>query len=113
VTKEYVVAGQAAPAADTDHELYAVPAGNSFVASTLTVANRDKTGDAAEYRVAIVPDGETLAAKHYIKFDEFLDRRESVPLTLGLSLPAGCKVFVRASTANLSFSLFGVKISAA
>lgn len=106
--KNYTVAGQAAPAADTDTVLFTVGVGRYFVVSTLMVTNRDKVGDAAEYRIAVVPKGEVLATKHYIKYDDFIDQRESIPLTLGIALPAEARVYVRASTANLSFSLFGV-----
>lgn len=106
--RNYACVGQVAPAADTDTLIYEVLAARYFVASTLMITNRDKVGDAAEFRVAIVPAGETLAAKHYIKYDEFIDQRESIPLTLGLSLQAGVKIYVRGSTANLSFSLFGL-----
>jgi len=109
----YVIAGQAAPAANTDATLYTVGAGKSFAASSLAVVNRDKTvgADAAEFRIAIVPSGDTLAAKHYIEFDKFLDLRESIKLIMGMTLPAGCSVIVRSSTANLSFTLFGAEIT--
>jgi hypothetical protein len=109
----YIVAGQAAPAAATDHTLYTVPAGKQFVASTLNCANRDKTGDPAEIRIAIVPTGETLANKHFIEYDRILDQRESFPKTIGVTLPAGCAVIVRSSTANVSFSLFGAEVTPA
>lgn len=106
--KNYTIAGHVAPPADTDTTLFTVAIGRYFVASTLVVTNRDKTGDAAEFRIAVVPKGEVLANKHFIKYDDFIDQRESISLTLGIALPAEASVIVRSSTANLSFSLFGV-----
>ena len=110
----YAIAGQAAPVAATDTTLYTVEAATQFSASTLAVVNRDKTvgADAAEFRVAIVPQGDTLANKHYLEFDRFLEPRDSYKMTIGITLPAGASVIVRSSTANLSFSLFGAKITA-
>lgn len=109
----YIVAGQASPAAATDTTLYTVPAGKQFVMSSLSVVNRDKVGDAAEFRIAIVPSGDTLGNKHYIEYDKILDQRESITKMFGATLPAGCVVVVRSSTANLSFSLFGSEITPA
>lgn len=111
--RNYALVGQSAPTANTDTLIYTVGATLYFVASTLMVTNRDTAGDAAEFRVAVVPPGDTLGSKHYIKYDEFIDQRESIALTLGLSMQAGCSIYVRGSTANLSFSLFGLEAKAA
>ena len=109
--KVYKISGQAAPAADTDTVLYTVPALTSFVQSTLSICNRDKTGLIAEFRVAVVPSGESLSNKHYLRYDELIDFRASKTMTLGFTLATGDKVYVRASSPNLSFSLFGAELS--
>lgn len=109
----YIIAGQAAPLAATDTVIYTVPAGKQFVMSALTAVNRDKVGDAAEIRLAIVPSGDTLGNKHYVVYDRILDQREEFVKNGIATLPAGTAVHVQASTANVSFSLFGAEISPA
>ena len=111
MAKAYKIAGQLAPAADTNSILYTVPANGSFVESTLSVCNRNKTGTIAAFRIAVVPSGGTLSDAHYLVYDDLLDSRKSRFLTLGLSLGAGDQVYVRSSTSELSFSLFGVELT--
>jgi hypothetical protein len=112
VTKSYKIAGQAAPSATTNTTLYTVPADTTFIASTLCLVNRDTSGAASAFRVAVVKNGETIDTKHYIEYDKLLESRGSRKLTLGMSLSAGDAIVVYADTANLSFSLFGVEITA-
>ena len=109
--KAYKVAGQAIPEASTDTVLYTVPANSNFVESTLSICNQDISTSAIRYRVAIVPSGQTLAAKHYIVFDKLLGTADSKFLTLGLSLGPGDMVYVRSSSSTTSFSLFGVELA--
>lgn len=104
----YKVLGQLAPGATTDTTLYTVPAGKDAIVSTLIVANRAST--LASFRIAIRPAGETLADKHYIAFDVALAASDSITLTLGLTFSPSDVLTVRASTADLSFSVFGSEI---
>jgi len=107
----YKIAGQSAPAIDTDTTIYTVPAATQFVGSTISVCNRDAAGSPVAFRVAVVPSAETLATKHYLIYDELIDVRSSRRFTLGITLATGDKVIVRTDTANLSFTLFGSEIS--
>lgn len=106
----YKVLAQAAPAATTDTTLYTVPASTESVISTLIVANRAAT--AATFRIAIRPNGATLANEHYIAYDVAVGASDSTTLTLGLTVDAADVITVRASTADLSFSVFGSEITA-
>ncbi len=110
MAKGYKIAGQSAPAANTDTTVYTVPAGKSFVSSSLTICNRDAAA-AASYRVAVVPSGASLSNQHYIVYDKPIDNKNFTSLVLGLTLNEGDKVVVRSSSANLSFNLFGSEIS--
>lgn len=109
-TKTYKVLGQSAPAAATPTDLYVVPANTQSIISTLKIASRHAS-EAVAYRIAVVPSGETLATKHYQVYDKFLDPRDDRSMTIGISLRAGDKVVVYGSTADLSFSLFGVELT--
>lgn len=106
----YKVLGQSNPAATTDTTLYTVPSATSSVVSTLTICNQSTTADAT-YRVAIRPAGATLAASHYVVFDATVFAADTVILTIGMTLAATDVVTIRASTANVSFSLFGSEIT--
>jgi hypothetical protein len=59
------VLGQANPAGNTSTVLYTVPAMRKLLAALLIVCNSDITGIIATYSVAVVPSGQSLAAKHY------------------------------------------------
>jgi hypothetical protein len=104
----YMVLGQSAPAATTDTTLYTVPALKETIVSTLVVANRLAT--ASSFRVAVRPNGVTLANQHYIAYDVAVGPLDSTTLTLGLTLDATDVITVRSSSANLSFGLFGSEI---
>ena len=105
----YKVLGQSNPSATTATTLYTVPASTSAVASTLSVCNQGASS--ATFRVAVRPAGATLAATHYLVFDSSLTANDSAFLTLGITLATTDVVTVQASSASLSFSLFGSEIS--
>jgi glucose-6-phosphate dehydrogenase assembly protein OpcA len=106
----YKVLGQSAPSATSDTTLYTVPAATSAVVSTIVVANR--AGTNATYRIAIRPAGATLANQHYLAYDVTVGASDSTTLTLGITLAATDVITIYASTANLSFSVFGSEITA-
>jgi len=105
----YKVLGQSAPGATTATTLYTVPSATSAVVSTIVVANRAATS--ATYRIAIRPAGATLANQHYIAYDVAVNGGDSTTLTLGITLAATDVVTIYASTANLSFNVFGSEIT--
>ena len=106
----YKVLGRKASAATTMEELYAVPASSSSVVSSIVVANR--SASARTYRIAVKPaTGTTIADEHYIAYDVAIAANDSTALTLGMTLATTDVVRVYASTATLSFSLFGSEIS--
>jgi hypothetical protein len=105
----YKVLGQSAPSATTATDVYTVGAGKQAIVSTITVANRSAVN--VTYRIAIRPAGATLANQHYIAYDVTLLANDTTALTLGMTLTATDVVTVYASTANLSFGIFGSEIS--
>jgi hypothetical protein len=105
----YKVLGQSAPSATTNTDVYTVGAGKQAIVSTITVANRSAT--ARTYRIAVRPAGATLANEHYLAYDVALAANDTTALTLGITLTATDVVTVYASTADLSFGIFGSEIS--
>jgi len=105
----YKVLGQSAPSATTATDVYTVPSSTEAVVSTIFVCNRGAT--AATYRIAVRPDGATLANQHYLAYDAVILANDSVAITVGTTMDAADVVTVYASTANLSFNVFGSEIS--
>jgi hypothetical protein len=101
------VLGQVEPAATTVTTLYTVPALRTAVTSTLVVC--EKGAAAATYRIAVSVGGAAIYDSQYIAYDAALTANESKFLTIGLTLGAGDVVRVYASTADVTFSLFGVE----
>lgn len=109
MANDYKVLGQSAPSATTDTDLYTVPASTEAIVSTLFIANRG--GSAATYRVAVRPAGAAIDDEHYLFYDVSIDANSSVRVPAGIALAATDVVTVYASTADLSFSLFGSEIA--
>lgn len=109
MAQAYKVLAQSAPSATTNTDILTVGAGKSVVASTLSVCNRGTT--AATYRVAVRPTGTAIANQHYMIFDASIMPKDTVTLSVGITMATTDVLTVYASSANLSFSLFGAEIS--
>jgi hypothetical protein len=105
----YKTLGQAAPAATTSTDLYTVPAATSAIGSTLVVANRGAAS--ATFRVSVSLVGASIANKDYLIYDANLNGNQTATFTIGLTLATTDKVRVYASTADLSFNLFGTELA--
>jgi len=103
------VLAQSAPSATTNTDVYTVGSGKQAIISTITVCNR--AASTATYRIAIRPNAATLANEHYIVYDTQVPANDTISLTLGITVDAADVVTVYASTANLSFNLFGTEIA--
>jgi hypothetical protein len=86
-----------------------VPQGTQAVISTIVVANR--AASPATYRIAVASNAQGPANAEYIAYDVTVGASDSTTLTLGITLAASWQVYVYASTANLSFNVFGSEIS--
>jgi glucose-6-phosphate dehydrogenase assembly protein OpcA len=105
----YKVLGQSNPSATTATTLYTVPSATEAVVSTIVIANL--TATAATFRIAVRPNGATLANSQYIAYDITVGASDSTALTLGITLDATDIITVYASTANLTFTAFGSEIA--
>jgi len=106
----YKVLAQSAPSATTNTDVYTVGAGKQTTISTITVCNRNAT-TAATYRIAVRPDGATIANQHYVAYDTTVGPKDTVTWTIGITADASDVVTVYASSADLSFNIFGVEIA--
>jgi hypothetical protein len=105
----YKTLGQAAPAATTSTDLYTVPAATSAILSTIVITNRAATD--ATFRISQSLAGAVLANKDYIVYDATVPGSGFITLTLGITMATTDKLRVYASTANLSFNVFGTELS--
>ena len=105
----YKVLGQVNPAATTATTAYTVAAATEAIVSSIVVANQAAT--AGTYRVAVRPDGDTLAAEHYLAYDISLPANTSDTLTLGVTMDATDVITVYASSTDFSFNIFGSEIA--
>jgi hypothetical protein len=106
----YKVLGQIAPSATTATTLYTVPSATQVVVSTIVICNRSATSKT--FRLAVRPDGATLANQHYLAYDVSVGASDSTTLTLGITMDAGDIITAYASTTDLSFSAFGSEVTA-
>ena len=105
----YKVLGQSNPAANTNADLYTVPANTSSVCSTLVICNQ--AASAATFRVAVRPAGASIATQHYTSYDTNLNANDSITVTIGITLATTDVVTVRANTTTVSFNLFGSELT--
>ena len=103
------ILGQSAPAATTETALYTVPAARVTTCSTLVVCNRAAT--AATFRVTAAIAGAATTNAQYLFFDQVIDGNSTFTATIGITLATTDVVRVFASTANLSFNLFGAEVA--
>jgi hypothetical protein len=105
----YKVLAQSAPSATTATTLYTAGSGVQTVVSSITICNR--SASSATYRIAIRPNAETLATKHYIAFDRAIAANATETHVIGITVDAADVITIYASTADLSFNAYGVEIS--
>lgn len=105
----YKVLGQTAPASATLATLYTVPSSTQACVSTVSVCNTAAT--ATSYRIAVRPQGATVASQHYIAYDASIPGNDTTVLTIGISLGASDVVSCYATTNTLSFAAFGAEIT--
>lgn len=105
----YKILGQSAPAATTEVDLYTVPAATDAVVSTVTVCNRGTAS--GTFRIYVSPAGAATADANYIFYDATLAAKQTLTVTLGITLDATDELRVYASSADFSFNAFGSEIA--
>ena len=103
----YKVLGQTGDAS-TAVDIYTAT-GVEAIVSTLVVCNRSAASKT--FDISVRPAGATEANQHYIAKGTNIGANDSITLTLGITLEATDVITVTASTADVSFSVFGTEIS--
>lgn len=105
----YKVLGQEAPAATTEVDLYTVPALTQTVASSVTITNRGST--VSTFRIAVAPGGGATGPRQYLYYELPIAGYDTFIATIGVTLDTTDVVRVYASSADLTFQLFGSEIT--
>ena len=107
----YKILGQSSPSANVLTTLYTVPAGNSAIISTITIANLDEgSANGGAFRIAANSTGSATANANYLAYGVNVPGRDTVTLTLGITLAAGSQISVNANSSLLAFSAFGTEV---
>lgn len=101
------ILGQSTPAATTNTVLYTVPASRQTVVSTLAVCNRAATAATFRVIVQLAADVASILNKQYLAYDTVVAKNDTTFITVGLTLAAGDRIQVYASTTDISFSAYG------
>jgi hypothetical protein len=109
VPTAYKVLGQVEPTAATATTAYTVPASTETVISTVNIVNISTNADTV--RVAVRPNAESLADKHYIIYGLVLPAFGQYSLQAGLTLDATDVITVYSTNGTSAFNLFGSEIS--
>lgn len=106
----YKVLGQLAPSATTASSLYTVPSATETVVSTINVVNTHAS-TADVIRIAVRPNGASLANEHYIVYGLSLAAGATFTYTGGITLDASDVVTVYSTNGTSSFNAFGSEIA--
>lgn len=102
------VLGQVNPSATTLTTLYTVPGATTVTASTILCCNQSTAGS---FRVSVAVAGAVDNAKQYLYYDVAIAANATFGATIGITLGAADVVRVYASSATMSFNLFGVEVT--
>ena len=112
-TNTYKILGQINPTANTQSNVYVVPALTESVVNSITISNQGTTN--ASYSIIVMPSSDYAApasnGKYFLIRGSVMPVNDAATLTLSLTLPAGAILAANTNSANLSFSAFGVEIS--
>lgn len=100
------------PSANTQTNVYVVPAATQAVVSTVAICNQ--SGSATTYSLALMNSSEFNAAAPsatWLVRNATLSASDTIFLTVGLTANAGAVLAANTPNANISFSAFGSEIT--
>jgi hypothetical protein len=106
------ILGQINPSANTQTNVYVVPASTAALVNSIHVDNLSTTN--TSYSIIVIPSSEnstTPLPKHFILRGSIAPNGDTVLLDFPLTLPAGTVVAANTNGASLAISAFGVEIS--
>ena len=111
MARAYKILGQSNPGANVLTTLYTVPASNSTIISSITIANLDEnSSNGGAFRIAVNTSSAAVSNASYLAYSVNVPGRDTVTLSLGVTLNAGSIVSVNANSSLLAFSAFGTEV---
>ena len=109
----YKILGQLNPTANTQGNVYVVPAATEAVVNSITIANQGTSN--VSYSLIVMPSAAYASpasnGMYYLIRGAAIAASDAATLTLSLSLPAGAVLAANTNSSSLSFSAFGVEIT--
>jgi hypothetical protein len=109
----YKILGQVNPSANTQSNVYVVPAATSSVINSVQIANQSASN--ASYSLIVMPSANFASpasnGMYFIIRGSTIPASDAATLTLSLSLPAGAVLAANTNSASISFQAFGVEIT--
>ena len=106
----YKSPAQLEPAAQTLSTLYTVPSATQAVISNIHACNLG--GTSASIRVAVRPDGTSIADQHYLFFGLMITANDTVEFGHGITMDASDVLSVWSSSGSVSFNLSYAEVTA-
>lgn len=99
------ILAQVVPAAITETAFYTVASTQKARLDEFVVCNR--AGSASSFRISVSLTGAATAPTDYLYYDMPVNGNDTFANEMGITIPAGAVVRIYASSANLTFTLFG------
>lgn len=112
MSNTYKVLGQINPIANTQSNVYVVPAATQVAVNSITISNQLSSN--ASYSLIVMPSNlyaSQAPANTYLIRGGVIPGADAATLTLSLGLPAGAIIAANTNSSNISFSVFGVEIT--
>jgi len=106
------ILGQINPSANTQTNVYVVPASTAALVNAIHIDNLSTAN--ASYSVIVVPSTENSTSplpKHFVIRGSIAPAGDTAILDFPLTLPAGTVVAANTNTSGLAISAFGVEVS--
>lgn len=107
MTTEYKVLGQALAIVGVRVPLYTVPMARQTVVSTITLCNQSNA--AVTVRLSVHPSGHSTNAKHHLLEGHSLAAKDTLMLTIGITLGELHTISILADSASVSATVFGAE----
>ena len=112
MAQSYKRLGAINPSANTQTNVYVVPAATEAVISTITICNQVSTNQS--FSLIVMPSGafaSPSAAANFIVRGAVVPAADTLVLTMGLTANAGTVIAANANSPNISFSVFGSELT--
>jgi hypothetical protein len=110
MARTYRILGQINPTGNILSNVYAVPSGNSAIISSLVIANLSELGTGNSFTLSVNTSGVAVSNSNYIAYRVNCPVKDTVTLTLGITLNAGSILSANANSGNFAFTAFGTEI---